>query len=86
MLTGLTRSGNSSYYCAEIAAICAWLVEQGYVSESGHSQYEYLRLRKGRSLLVVYHNGTILMQGADTMTPRQLFDSLISQGQAALPF
>lgn len=86
MFIGLTRSGNSSYYCAEIAAICAWLVEQGYASESAHSQYEYLRLRKGRSLLVVYNNGTILMQGADTASPRQLFDSLISQGQTALPF
>lgn len=82
----VTRSGNSSYYCAELAALCAWLVEQGYVSEGGHSQYEYLRLRKARSLLVVYHNGTVLMQGADTASPRKLFDSRISQGQAALPF
>lgn len=82
----VTRSGNSSYYCAELAGICAYLVEQDYVSAPGNSQYEYLRLRKGRSLLVVYHNGTILMQGADTATPRQLFDSLIGQNQAALPF
>lgn len=80
----VTRSGSSSYYCAELAAICAWLIEQGYISESSHSQYEYLRLRKARSLLVVYQNGTILMQGADTATARQLFDSLI--GQTALPF
>lgn len=84
MFVGLTRAGASSYYCAELAAICAWLAEQGYVSEPPHSRYEYLRLRKARSLLVVYHNGTILMQGADTAAPRQLFDSLI--GQAALPF
>ena len=82
----MTRSGNSSYYCAELAALCAWLVEQGYTSVAGNSQYEYLRLTKGRSLLVVYHNGTILMQGADTVSPRRLFDSLISQDQTALPF
>lgn len=82
----ITRSGNSSFYCADLASICAYLVEQGYRSAPGNSQYEYMRLTRGRSLLVVYHNGTILMQGADTASPRQLFDSLISQGQTALPF
>lgn len=84
MFISLTRSGASSYYCAELTIICTWLTEQGYIGEPPHSQYEYLRLRKARSLLVVYHNGTILMQGADTASPRKLFDSLI--GQTALPF
>jgi hypothetical protein len=80
----IVLSGASSYYCADPVAASTWLVEQGYKPVGHRSQYEYLRLVKGRSLLVVYHNGTILMQGADTATPRQLFDSL--NAQPALPF
>lgn len=73
-----------SYYCHDPVAVSAWLVEQGYTSSDPRSPVEYLRLRKARSLLIVYHNGTILMQGADTSTPRALFDTLIAQ--SALPF
>jgi hypothetical protein len=84
----LTRSGPASYYCAEIAGICAWLVEQGYKAEDGRSQYEYLRLRTARSLVIAYHNGTVLLQGADLTSAHHLLSALVQPDMttAALPF
>jgi hypothetical protein len=82
----IIRSGASSYYCADLAGLTAMLEQHGYTAGPGRSSYEASRWSKARSLLVVYHNGTILMQGADTVTPRRLFDSLIGQDQIALPF
>jgi len=82
----LQRQGPASYSCPEPAAIGAWLVEQGYTTELSRSGHEYLRFRRGKSLLVVYHNGTVLLQGADTTTPRQLLDTLLDDAPAALPF
>ncbi len=84
----LTRSGPASYYCPEPAQISAWLVEQGYRSEDSRSQYEYLRLRKARSLIIVYHNGTVLLQGADVQRAHQLLASLVVEPVTteALPF
>lgn len=84
----LTRSGPASYYCATPAQISAWLVEQGYRSEDGRSQYEYLRLRKARSLIIAYHNGTVLLQGADVQSAHRLLSTLVAEPDttAALPF
>ena len=78
MLT-LTRQGPASYYSAEPATIAAWLVEQDYRSEDARSQYEYLRLRKVKSLVIVYHNGTVLLQGADVASAHELLSTLVEQ-------
>ena len=75
----LTPQGPASYYCAEPVAITTWLVEQGYRSEDARSAHEYLRLRKAKSLIIVYHNGTVLLQGADTDSPRKLFGTLAAR-------
>jgi hypothetical protein len=84
----LYTQGPSSYYCAEPVAIITWLVEQGYQTEDPRSAHEYLRLRMSRSLIVVYNNGTVLLQGADTDTPRKLFAQHIDRPAttAPLPF
>lgn len=84
----VTRSGPASYYCPAAAGICAWLVEQGYKAEDGRSKYEYLRLRKARSLVIAYHNGTVLLQGADLKTAHELLSTLVQPDMttAALPF
>lgn len=84
MLT-LTRSGPASYYSAEPVAITTWLVEQGYRAEDGRSQYEYLRLRKAKSLIIVYHNGTVLLQGADVTSAHELLSGLVSQPAETIP-
>lgn len=80
----IVRSGSSSYYCAVLDELENALAQRYYTRSDGHSQYERSRWRNGRSLLVVYHNGTVLLQGADTTTPRKLFESL--NEQTALPF
>lgn len=80
----IVRSGSSSYYCAALDDLEQMLAGHYYTRSDGHSQYERSRWRNGRSLLVIYHNGTVLLQGADTTTPRQLFESL--NEQPALPF
>jgi len=86
MLT-FTQRTPSSYACSDPTTASAWLIEQGYRSEDPHSQYEYIRLRKGRSLIVVYHSGSVLLQGTDVATPRTLLESLTMQPVADdLPF
>lgn len=82
----LQRQGPMSYRSPDPIAFSAWLTEQGYAAEDPRSAHEYLRLRKARSLIVVYHNGTILLQGADTETPRGLFDAFLGEAAPALPF
>jgi hypothetical protein len=80
----ITHSGAASYYCAELAELTTLLETHGYTQESTTSMYEASRWRKARSLLVIYYNGTVLLQGADTATPRALFDSF--NAQQSLPF
>lgn len=81
-------SGASSYYCAQLTELRSWLEREGYQPLPGRSQYEYGRWQLGRSLLILYHNGTVLLQGADTHTPRALFARLLADTtvQAELPF
>lgn len=74
MLT-LQHQGPASYSCSDPIQASAWLTEQGYRTEDPRSAHEYIRLRKAKSLIVVYHNGTLLLQGADTVSPRQLLDT-----------
>lgn len=83
-----TLQGPASYTCPDPIAAATWLVEQGYRAEDPRSQHEYLRLRKARSLLVVYHNGTVLLQGADTEAPRHLLNAATVRPvtTAPLPF
>lgn len=72
----LIKKSPSSYRCAVPQSFAAWLVEQGYRSEDPRSEHEYLRLRKGASLIVVYYSGSVILQGGDLETPRQLFAAL----------
>lgn len=82
----LTRQGPASYYCAEPVAVATWLVEQGYRSEDPRSPHEYLRFRKAKSLIIVYHNGTVLLQGADVTSAHKLLSGLVETITEPLPF
>jgi hypothetical protein len=72
-----TRHGPASYSCAELVAITTWLIAQGYCGEDARSQHEYLRLRRAKSLIIVYHNGTCLLQGADITSAHELLSGLV---------
>jgi len=82
-MLSVTRQGPSSYYCATLALLTGWLEQRGYRSIATH-QNEAARLQLARSIIVIYYNGTVLLQGADLITPRQLLDSLLID-QAELP-
>lgn len=82
----LQHQGPASYSCSDPIQASVWLTERGYRAEDPRSPHEYLRLRKAKSLLIVYHNGTLLMQGADIESPRQLFDALLGEAVQPMPF
>ena len=82
----LTPQGPASYYCAQLSALQTILEQYGYQSISTKSQYEALRYRQAQSIVILYYNGTVLLQGADIETPRQLFATLAHADQSALPF
>lgn len=77
----------TSYRTNNYIQVAIWLCEQGYRTEDGRSKYEYLRLRRGASLVVVYYSGTVLLQGGDVNTPRELFQGLVQVAETLeLPF
>lgn len=80
--------GRTSYRTNNHIHMAVWLCEQGYKTEDARSQYEYLRLRKGASLVVIYFSGSLLLQGGDVETPRGLIQQLIEApvAQEELPF
>lgn len=72
----LTPQSSVSYRCTNHIELAIYLTEQGYRTEDPRSAYEYLRLRKGASLIVVYLSGSVILQGGDLETPRALFVAL----------
>lgn len=85
MLT-LSKQGPASYYCAYLPTLYPLLEEHDYCNIPAKSQYEAARYQRARSILVIYHNGTVLLQGADLDTPRALFATLMHAEQSTLPF
>lgn len=82
----LTPQGPASYYCAQLSALQTVLEQHGYQSIATKSQYEALRLHMARSIVIIYYNGTVLLQGGDLDTPRRLFARLVEAEQQSLPF
>lgn len=85
-MTALTKQGPASYYCASLAGLYPLLEASDYCSIPTKSQYEAARYQRARSILVIYTNGTVLLQGADLDTPRVLFANLMHAEQSELPF
>jgi hypothetical protein len=87
MFLVIPQSG-TSYRCNDHIYMAVWLTEQGYKTEDARSKYEYLRLRKGSSLIVLYYSGTVLLQGGDLEAPRDLIQTLTQpvEDTADLPF
>lgn len=81
----LIKRTNSSYRCAVPQSFAAWLIEQGYRAEDARSEHEYMRARRGQSLIVIYYSGSVLLQGGDTDSARELLHSLVL-APSQLPF
>lgn len=77
-----------SYRTNSHIEMAIFLCEQGYKTEDARSKYEYLRLRKGASLVVLYYSGSLILQGGDVETPRAILQNLIEApvAQEEIPF
>lgn len=83
----MERQGPASYHSNNVMAVVTLLTDNGYTFCMPKSPAEYSRMRNGNSLIVLYNNGTVLLQGADTESPRTLLDAFQpSQAQIELPF
>ena len=85
----MERKGNASYRCVNPTQLAVVLVnDHAYRYAEPRSIHEHTRCTKGNSLIVIYTNGTVLLQGADTESPRPLLDSFqaTADTQAEVPF
>ena len=78
--------GPASYRCDQPAAAVDYLITNGYRFAEPRSPSEHARATKGHSLIVIYNNGTVLLQGADTETPRPLLAAFGTSQVDDLPF
>lgn len=82
----LTPHGPASYRCAKLPTLEHILIQNSYRSIPTTSPYEAMRYQRGGSIIILYHNGTVLLQGSDLDTPRRLFARLVEAEQQSLPF
>lgn len=82
----ITPQGPASYYCARLTTLAHVLMQNGYASIPTKSAYEMSRYQLARSIVILYTNHTVMIQGADLDTPRQLFAKLMDAEQQTLPF
>jgi hypothetical protein len=82
----MQQQGPASYRCNQPEHAVEFLIANGYRFAQPRSPYEHARCTKGNSLIVVYNNGTVLLQGADTQSPRELLNTYQPSQQAELPF
>lgn len=76
----LCRRSPSSFECCTLSALAAFLQEHGYQSCAVRSPHEYGRYHKASSLLVLYHSGAVVLQGADRGMPTPLLAPFIVEG------
>jgi hypothetical protein len=82
----MQQQGPASYRCSQPEQAVEFLIANGYRFAQPRSTHEHARCTKGGSLIVVYNNGTVLLQGADTQSPRGLLETYQTSQQAELPF
>ena len=72
----LARRSPSSFDCCNIPALDAWLQERSYRPYPAKNVTEDGRLRRGASLIVLYHSGSVVVQGGDVPLALRLLNSL----------
>jgi hypothetical protein len=76
----LTRRSPSSFDTANMPGLEQYLLDNGYRPLPPRISTEYGRLRRGDSLIVLYHSGAVVLQGADIQSPLRLLDRLAREG------
>ena len=82
----LTPHGPASYRCVQLGKLCTQLELGGYAPIPVTSANELARYQRPRSIIILYLNGTVLLQGSDLEMPRRLFARLVEAEQQSLPF
>jgi hypothetical protein len=75
----LHRRTPSSYGCNNVAALAAYLRQQGYGAVPTRTTTEYARMQRDTSLIVVFHSGTVLLQGRDTSSAHRLLAPFVRE-------
>lgn len=73
----LERQGTASFHCSNIAELAAHFVNDGWLQLAPRSPYEFQRLARDGRLLVVYLNGTVLIQGKEQAETIALLERFI---------
>lgn len=59
----LTPRSPVSFVVNDVDALTTWLKHSGRHTLPGRAATEHSRLRRGRRLIVLYHSGSVLIQG-----------------------
>ncbi len=78
----LRRRSPVSFFCADIPGLDAWLQWHDYRPVPIRTSTEWARLKRGGSLIVLYHSGSVLLQGADVDSALELLAPLVLEQHA----
>ena len=73
----IRRRSPVSFDCCDVPGLSDWLEARGYRQIAPRTASEFGRLQRDGSILVLYHSGAIVAQGADTLTATQLLGTLV---------
>lgn len=78
----LRRRSPSSFDCWNIPALAEWLEAHGLDPRPGRISSEYGRYCRGGQLVVLYHSGSVVVQGTETERSVALLEQLVERGRA----
>lgn len=73
----LRRRSSCSFDCNDVPSLSQWLEAHGYTIHPTRTSIEYARLIKGRSLVILYHSGSVLCQGGTPEFTLELLAPLV---------
>lgn len=73
----LTSRTPVSFTASDVPGLADWLQQHGYSTQPARSTAEYGRYQRDASLIVLYHSGTVLLQGRDIASAHQLLAELV---------
>lgn len=69
-----------SFSVNDIQTFAAWIQRGGWRSFPGRSPAEFCRVSRGRALIVLYHSGSVLVQGPRPEETVKLLAQLVRPG------
>lgn len=72
----LRRRSSVSFDTSNTPELATWLHDHGYQSIPIRSEFEYMRLKRGSTLIILYASGAVLCQGAGAAAAQALLAEL----------